>query len=100
MFEFNSFKQKLLPAQEDVLVSYIEECACHGFALDHQQIHETAVDLYAAHVGKEEAKVDPLGSNWVNYFLARHHYQLAGTLLWVATCDDADPADRSVGQCS
>ena len=78
--EFNASRQKLPPEQENVLVAYIQECGRRGFALDHAEIRKAATALYAAHAGKEKAEQDPLGINWVDNFVTRHHDKIAGAL--------------------
>ena len=39
-----------------------------------------AVNTNAAHAGKEKAEQDPLGINWVDNFVTRHHDKIAGAL--------------------
>lgn len=68
--DFNAAKQKLSPKEEDVLVNYILECASRGLPLTHGQLYEEASHMYHALKGPD---AEPLGKNWVDRFLERHH---------------------------
>lgn len=74
MSEFNAAKQKLTSGQEAVLVDFLLESAARGFGLTHAEIYEEASAIYKASGGDVEN--DPLGTNWVDRFLERHHGKL------------------------
>lgn len=62
MSEFNSGKQKLSPAQEQILVDYLTECANRGLPFTHEQLYIEATYLY--HM-LNDPDVDPLSKEWV-----------------------------------
>ena len=74
---FNATKQKLTPAQERVLVEYLQESARRSFALNHTQLRQEASVIYKESVEANVAEQDPLGQNWVDRFLLRHMLCLA-----------------------
>ena len=70
IIDFNQSKQKMSPAQEEVLVNYILRSASFGFPLTHAQIWVAANSLVKIQ-GQEE-----IGTNWINRFLTRHNTHL------------------------
>ena len=68
--EFNAAKQKLSPAEEEVLVTSILEASRHGFPPTHHQIAMEADSIQCARLG---SRYQPVGKQWVNGFLRRHN---------------------------
>lgn len=68
--EFNAMKQKLLPAEEEVLVTSILEASRHGFPPTHHQIAMEADCIQSARLGNS---YQPVGKQWVIEFLRRHN---------------------------
>ena len=68
--EFNATKQKLSPAEEEVLVVSILEASCHGFPPTHHQIAMEADSIQSA---RPNGSFQPVGKQWVNEFLRRHN---------------------------
>lgn len=67
--EFNALKQKLTPAEEEVLVTSILEASRHGFPPTHRQIAQEADCIQSTRGSKT---YEPVGKQWVNEFLRRH----------------------------
>lgn len=67
--EFRASKQKLMPAEEEVLVASILEASKHGFPPTHHQIAREADHIQSARIGDS---YEPVGKQWVNQFLRRH----------------------------
>ena len=68
--EFNASKQKLTPAEEEVLVALILEASRHGFPPTHHQVAMEADHIQSTHLSKS---FQPVGKQWVNDFLRRHN---------------------------
>ena len=68
--EFNASKQKLTPAEEEVLVASILEASHHGFPPTHHQIAMEADCIQFSRLGNS---YQPVGKQWVNEFLRRHN---------------------------
>jgi len=68
--EFNATKQKLTPAEEEVLVTSILEASRHGFPPTHRQIAMEADCIQLARLGES---YQPVGKKWVDEFLRRHN---------------------------
>jgi len=66
---FNALKQKLTPAEEEVLVASILESSKHGFPPTHHQIAIEADRVQSMRLGDS---YQPVGKQWVNQFLRRH----------------------------
>ena len=72
MSAFNAGKQRLTPAEEHVLVDFVES-ANQGFPLTHANLYKAADDILTFCLGDEH---DSLGHNWVDSFLNRHREEL------------------------
>ena len=68
--EFNTSKQKLAPAEEEVLVVSILKASRHGFPPTHHQITMEADCIQSAHLGQSYQLV---GKQWVNEFIRCHN---------------------------
>ena len=68
--EFNASKQKLTPAEEEVLVTSILEASRHGFPPTYHQIAMEADCIQSARLGKS---YHPVGKKWVDEFMWRHN---------------------------
>ena len=68
--EFNATKQKLTPAEEEVLVKSILESSRHGFPPTHHQIAMEADSIQSTRLG---SSYEPVGKQWVNDFIRRHN---------------------------
>jgi hypothetical protein len=73
MTSFNAAKQKLSTSQENVLADFLVQSAGRGFGRTHSQVYEEATAIYVANGGNSNK---PLGKNWVDRFLERHHEKL------------------------
>ena len=73
MTEFNSLKQKLTVAEEQTLVQFALGCSDRGLPLTH-----AALATYANHVLEKRLGADfaPVGQNWSDHFVERHHEAL------------------------
>ena len=67
--EFNASKQKLVPAEEEVLVASILDMLKHSFPPTHHQIAMEADLIQPARLGDS---YQPVGKQWVNQFLWCH----------------------------
>ena len=70
---FNSLKQKLTPAEENVLVEAIILASRQGIPYTHDNIREEGNAILQSHLGHQSRKV---GKRWVDNFLRRHDNQL------------------------
>ena len=70
LLEFNASKQKLTPAEEDVLVKFMLESANHGFPLGHCEIKQNANAIL---LSKQGPNYEGVGKRWVFNFLTRHY---------------------------
>lgn len=68
--EFAASRQKLTPAEEDILVQSILEASRHGFPPTHHQIAMEADCIQSARLGDLYQAV---GKQWVNDFMRRHN---------------------------
>lgn len=68
--EFYASKQKLAPAEEEVLVESILEASRRGFPPTHHQIAMEADCIQSARL---DQSYQPVGKQWVNEFLRRHN---------------------------
>ena len=68
--EFNASKQKLTPAEEEVLVTSILKASRRGFPPTHHQISMEADSIQFAHLGQS---YQPVGKKWVDEFLWCHN---------------------------
>ena len=66
--EFNALKQKLTPAEEEVLVASILKASWHGFPPTH---HQVAIE--ADHIQSACLSYQPVEKQWVNEVLQRHN---------------------------
>lgn len=72
MSAFNTSKQKLLPAEERVVINHICVSADRGFPMH----HKTVIDHVNAIIeARSREKIDA-ESNWIDCFLGRHHDEL------------------------
>ena len=67
---FNATKQKLTPAEEEVLVKSILHASWHGFPPTHHQIAMEADYIQSARLDRS---YQPVGKQWVNEFIRRHN---------------------------
>jgi DNA-binding XRE family transcriptional regulator len=70
---FNASKQKLTPAEEDVLVESIILASRQGIPHTHGHIREEANTILQSRLGNRSEKV---GKRWVNNFLCRQNHRL------------------------
>jgi len=70
--EFNASKQKLTPAEEDVLVEAIILASRQGIPCTHGDIREEADAILQSRLGRQSEKV---GKRWIDNFLRRHDCQ-------------------------
>lgn len=68
--DFNASKQKLTPAEEEVLVKSILDASRHGFPHTYQRIAMEADCIQSARLGES---YQPVGRKWVQEFLRRHN---------------------------
>jgi hypothetical protein len=73
MSAFNASKQKLTPAEEDVLVDAIILASRQGIPYTHDHIWEEANAILKGHCGCQYEKA---GKHWVDNFLRRHDERL------------------------
>ena len=73
MSAFNATKQKLTPAEEDVLVDAIILASRQGIPYTHNHIREEANAILRSRCGRQYEKV---GKCWVDNFLRRHDNRL------------------------
>lgn len=73
MSAFNAAKQLLTPSEERVIVDFCLESADRGFPLSHKNVYQSADNILTARIGIEH---EPIGHNWVDNFLKRHHDEL------------------------
>ncbi|KIJ47521.1 hypothetical protein M422DRAFT_164001 [Sphaerobolus stellatus SS14] len=70
---YHATRQKLSPAEEDILTKMACELADQGFPAMHQRITEMATEIL-------RSRVDPadviIGVRWIDIFLPRHHDML------------------------
>lgn len=71
---FNATKQKIPSSQEAVLVDFLIQSAARGFGLTHPRVHSEATAVYNA--TGDNVEKDPLGTNWVDRLIERHHEKL------------------------
>lgn len=71
--EHAASRQKVTPAEECILVTFIKESADIGFPLNHTSIEIFANAILHARLGSE---YEPVGPSWIYTFLARHHDKL------------------------
>jgi hypothetical protein len=73
MSESNAMKQKLMVAEEWVLVDFIKGSADYGLPLAHRAIKAHANATLCSCLGSQ---FDPVGKQWIFRFLNRHHDEL------------------------
>lgn len=73
MSVFNASKQKVTPAEEDVLVDAIVLASHQGIPYTHDHIREEANAILRGRLGRQYEKV---GKRWVDNFLRRHDKRL------------------------
>ena len=73
MSVFNASKQKLTPAEENVLVEAIVLASHQGILYTHGNIREEGNAILRSRLGNQFQKV---GKRWVNNFLRRHNDRL------------------------
>lgn len=73
--EFNSLKQKLTVAEEEVLAQLISISSDRGVPFDHRTISQYANRLIEARLEDGE-EYEPVGGHWVFNFLERHQKTL------------------------
>ena len=76
---FNTSKQKLSAAEEDVLVNVVILASCQGIPYTHDHIREEAVAILENHRGSQHRKT---GKCWVQNFLHCHNDHLR--TYWLA----------------
>jgi hypothetical protein len=73
MSAFNASKQRLIPAEERIIVDFCLESADRGFPLTVTNVYKCADNILTVQLGDDHP---PLGHNWVNNFLTRHRDEL------------------------
>jgi len=73
MTDFNSLKQKLTVAEEQTLVQFAVGCSDRGLPLTHAALATYANHVLEKHLGADFA---PVGQNWSDRFVERHHKTL------------------------
>ena len=68
--EFNASKQKLTPAEEEVLVVSILKASQHGFPPTHHQIAMEANHIQSTRL---DQSYQPVGKKWVDEFICHHN---------------------------
>jgi hypothetical protein len=68
--ESNTSKQKLTPAEEEVLVTSILEASQHGFPPTHHQISMEANYIQSTCLAQS---YQPIGKKWVDEFIQHHN---------------------------
>jgi hypothetical protein len=76
--EFNARKRRMTPAQEAVLVNFLEESAAVGLPRKHKEIVRTANDILREAEGfaPDDKSFKGVTESWITDFLSRHHDKL------------------------
>jgi hypothetical protein len=75
--EYMASKQKILAAEEHLMVHFLLESAKRGFPLSHEQIQNYANTIIERRKGESfEPAKDKVGHQWIFRFLDRHHNKL------------------------